>query len=118
MTRDVNTKPEDTPASRLSVALANVFRAMSVPNKIWARWLGVTEGAVSQWTSDACAPSPRNIYRIVSILRDTRERLDPQAIREFADVLTEDASAVTPNGARMGTTIGSYMLKPMRESLL
>ncbi|HEX3129878.1 MAG TPA: hypothetical protein VH394_21270 [Thermoanaerobaculia bacterium] len=91
---------------------------MDVPNKMWARWLGVTEGAVSQWTTDVCAPSPRNIYRIVAILRDARDHLDPQAIQEFADVLSEDASAVTPNGARMGSTIGSYMLKPLRESLL
>jgi hypothetical protein len=90
---------------------------MEVPNKIWARWLGVTEGAVSQWTTDACAPSPRNIYRIVAILRDARDHLDPQAIREFENVLSEDASTVTPNGARMGSTIGSYMLKPLRESL-
>jgi len=118
MSRKIDTERQDTPRSRFSVALANAFRAMEVPNSSWARWLGVSEGAVSQWATDACAPSPRNIHRIVAILRDARDRLEPQVIREFEDVLSADASAVTPNGARMGSTIGSYMLKPLRESLL
>jgi hypothetical protein len=118
MTREIDTKLGDALRSRFSVALANAFRAMDVPNRVWARWLGVTEGAVSQWTTDVCTPSPRNIYRIVAIIRDARGHLDPRVIREFEDVLSKDASAVTPNGARMGSTIGNYMLKPLRESLL
>lgn len=105
--------------SRFASALRAVFAAVGESNETWARWLGVTPGAVSQWTHDACAPSPRHLYTITSILRDARENLDSRdALDSFQQVLSEGASEVTPNSGRVGLTLGHYMLRPLRESFL
>ncbi len=74
--------------------------------------------AISQWTNDTCAPSPRYITELCRFFATPGVNsisISLESLETFREVLSEDAAKVSPHGMRMGATISTYMLKPREE---
>jgi len=105
--------------SAFAKALDRILQATDVQKQQWARWLDVSNGAISQWTGDICMPSPDNLYRLLAILRDFKG-LDQSALNKFARILDARAWEVVPKSksGKVQPSIGYYMLRSLRESFM
>lgn len=114
--------PEQSP---FAAALEGVLLSIGAPFPTIAVWMGsfTTVEQIEKWITDQSVPSPDQLWRLVSILRDCHAPEDPgkkeffhAARAEFARVLDERGSRISPLGKRFLGTPGKYMLESQREA--
>lgn len=116
---------DNPPRSAFATALTRVLNALGSRRTHVAVWLGVSVSAIEHWECDWSLPSPENLQRLVSILRDTVPPENPEArktfeadIAEFSYILTVRSSLVTPLAKAMIGSPGHYMLSGMRDQAI
>ena len=103
--------------SPFAIAIDNVMASTGIARPSLAGMLGVELHTLEGWTLDESIPAPDVLMRLVMLLRDCRvPEENPESVlaarREFARVLAERSSRVTP--FRMGGSPGFYMLTDLR----
>jgi hypothetical protein len=93
----------------------------------WARVLGVTPAAISQWVQDKTVPRPEVLRTLVSVIK-SRTKIPRQFIEEFEQVAALLATEASPkHGHRVaktaihyavGNTFAHYMTAPVLEAFL
>ncbi len=77
----------------------------------WARFLGVTPSALSQWVNDRTVPRADLLRMIVDLLRARGGEKAASIVTEFEDLVEKPATDVSPLGSRMSPTIRQYLTK-------
>lgn len=106
--------------SPFAAALEGALRSFGVSFETLAVWMGIfaTDPVkkIEGWIADTSVPLPDELWRLVCLLRDHRAPEDPagaeryHAVRaEFARILDERGSRVSPHGKRFIGTPGTYM---------
>jgi hypothetical protein len=83
----------------------------------WAELLDVSPAAISQWVNDKTIPRAEVLRMIIDALDDNSE-LQPAILGEFKAIMRSPATDVSPNGERMGPSVGHYLVKPLLEGFL
>jgi len=81
----------------------------------WARVLGVTPSAISNWLGDKNVPRPSTLRSIIEI---TTLRYGPEFVSNFLAIASLPARSVSPLGERMAPTVAHYMVEPLRDGFL
>jgi len=104
--------------SSFAVALRTLLDAPKVLSRSeWARLLGVSESAISQWVNDETFPKPENLRTIIdTLMHDSRVHDD--VLVEFEKVAKRPLDEISPHGRRIGSSIEGYVLQPLRERFI
>lgn len=78
----------------------------------WARTLGVTKQAISQWVNDRTIPRPDVLQGILDFFVDARGR-KKDIVDRFTQLARMDSREVSPHAERLGPTVGDYLLEPL-----
>src|SRR5438046_3016990 len=98
--------------SELSDVLRDMLRVST--QEEWARILRVTPSAISQWQNDKTVPQPEHLRTIVDLLiEDTR--VEDKLFYRLDDLIQRPATEISPHGARIGPTLGHYLVRPVRK---
>lgn len=76
----------------------------------WARFLGVSESALSQWVNDKTIPRADLLRVILDVLRSSAN-IPPEPLTEFDKISNYPAEEVSPLGSRMVPTVSDYIRK-------
>jgi len=74
----------------------------------WARFLGVTTSALSQWVHDRTVPRADLLRMILDALRSSTG-VPKDVLDAFDDVAARPARDVSPLGERMAPTVREYL---------
>jgi hypothetical protein len=93
----------------------------------WARILGVTPAAISQWVQDKTVPRPEVLRILISVIK-SRTKIPRRFIEEFEQLAALPAAEASPkHGHRVaktavhygvGNTFAHYMTAPVLEAFL
>jgi len=83
----------------------------------WSTTLGVTSAAISQWINDKTVPRPRALRSLIDVVRRYRGP-DNQHLTAFLAIADEPAGKVSPHGARLGPSVGRYLVSPVLDGFL
>jgi hypothetical protein len=75
----------------------------------WARFLGVTPSALSQWVNDRTVPRADLLRMIVDLLRTRGGEKAAAVLAVFDDLARKPATDVSPLGSRMSPTVHQYL---------
>lgn len=78
----------------------------------WARLLGVTPSAISQWLGDQTVP---RAFVLRALVDAVAWRFGPAALDEFWELSDLPATQISPIGGRMSPTVRQYMVEPLVE---
>lgn len=106
-----------TKRSSFASALADLLdRTTLFTRAEWARFLGVSEPAISQWVNDKTIPRADVLSGILDVLRNSSDV--PGAPLEAFDVVAgRPAASVSPLGQRMLPSVADYMREGTFEQL-
>jgi transcriptional regulator with XRE-family HTH domain len=82
----------------------------------WARFLGVSTSAISQWVNDKTVPRADLLRIILDVLR-TSDGVPPEPLKHFDEVANRPACEVSALGARMMPTVAEYLRRSTFASL-
>jgi transcriptional regulator with XRE-family HTH domain len=82
----------------------------------WARFLGVSASAISQWVNDRTVPRADLLRIIIDVLR-TSDGVPPEPLMHFDELANRPAAEVSSLGARMMPTVGEYLRRSTFASL-
>jgi transcriptional regulator with XRE-family HTH domain len=74
----------------------------------WARFLGVSTSALSQWANDKTVPRADLLRIILDVLRSSAG-VPPEPLADFDQIARRPAHEVSPLGSRMLPTISDYL---------
>jgi hypothetical protein len=104
--------------SPLASVLAGILEAGVYNRAQWSDLCFVTSSAMSQWLSDATIPRPE-VLRTLFHTITTTDGFSEKLIAEFRRVIELPAAEATPaHASKVGVSIRSYMLAPIRERFL
>lgn len=83
----------------------------------WATTLGVSSAAISQWVNDKTVPRSRTLRSLIEVVRRYRGA-DNRYLKQFLAIVDRPAHAVSPHGARLGSSVGRYLVSPVLEGFL
>lgn len=75
----------------------------------WARFLGVSTPAISQWVNDKTLPRPDLIRMIVDVLRKTACKETADIISEFEGLGDLPSKEISPLGSRFEPSLNEYL---------
>ena len=109
--------------SPFAAALEGALRSIGVSFETLAEYIEFTTvEQIDEWIADRSLPSARQLRTIVNILRDCQPPTDPAALErfhaaraEFARILDERGSRISPLARQFIGTPGRYMLGPYRQ---
>jgi hypothetical protein len=109
---------KDGRRSPFAIALARLLDdTQLLTRQQWAELLDVSPAAISQWVNDKTIPRPE----VLRMLIDAVEESFPpptEIIGEFKEITRRPATEVSPNGERLGASVGHYVVKPLLEGFL
>jgi len=104
--------------SLFAAALENLLAYSGLfPSKAkWAKFLGVSEVAISNWLTDKNAPRPEHLNSILDLFKEDRQfsRSVRKDIETFYEMASHPLIEVTPIPQKFknAKTVDTYMLKP------
>lgn len=79
----------------------------------WARYLDVTESAISQWLNDKTIPRPTLLYMIFNLVAGLRTETAGRVLREFKEMANRPSDqSISPHFERLQPTVWDYMTSP------
>jgi len=102
--------------SEFSIVLRTLLDGTKILSRAeWARVLGVSESAISQWVNDSTFPSPENLRNIFDTLMHD-SRVKDELLEEFESIAAKPLQDVSPRAASVSaSTINEYLVQPLRE---
>ncbi|MBM0105019.1 hypothetical protein JM946_09675 [Steroidobacter sp. S1-65] len=74
----------------------------------WARVLGISTAALSQWVNDRTLPRAELLRQIVDIVRNA-DGVPPEPLADFEELSQQPADHVSPLGQRMLPNVSAYL---------
>jgi tetratricopeptide (TPR) repeat protein/transcriptional regulator with XRE-family HTH domain len=113
MKRKTNLSLNETPGTRGLSPFAQAVRRLLDDTAYftrpeWARFLGVSPPALSQWVNDKTLPRADLLRVILDVLRSSAD-IPPEPLAEFDRIASRPAQEVSPLGRRMLPTVNEYL---------
>jgi transcriptional regulator with XRE-family HTH domain/energy-coupling factor transporter ATP-binding protein EcfA2 len=82
----------------------------------WARYLGVSTSALSQWVNDKTVPRADLLRIILDVLRRSAG-VPSEPMAAFEDLMEQPAEEITPLGTRMAPSVAEYLKRSTHATL-
>lgn len=103
-------KPRHQPKSIFAVALQSLLDDTNYYSRTeWAKFLGISTPAISQWVNDKTLPRPDLIRMILDVLGATENKNTTIIVSNFQDLMDEPSENISPLGARLGFSLKDYL---------
>jgi transcriptional regulator with XRE-family HTH domain len=103
--------PSDRPRSEFAIALARLLDETGYFSRSeWARFLDVSESALSQWVNDRTIPRADLLRMILDALRAAKG-VPAGPLEAFEQLMRKPAEEISPLGTRMLPTVAEYLRK-------